>query len=76
MSSKVVYLFPTAMEALSFQALMPDAEVVISGVGMVATSATLVRLWAEGRIDRESLVVLSGVLSAFALTIRCRRGAR
>ena len=44
---------------------MPDAEVVISGVGMVATSATLVRLWAEGRIDRESLVVLSGVAGSY-----------
>ena len=65
MSSKVVYLFPTAMEASSFQALMPDAEVVISGVGMVATSATLVRLCAEGRIDRESLVVLSGVAGSY-----------
>ena len=65
MSSKVVYLFPTVMEASSFQALMPDAEVVISGVGMVATSATLVRLWAEGRIDRESLVVLSGVAGSY-----------
>lgn len=65
MASNVIYLFPTAMEASSFRALMPEAEVVVSGVGMVATSATLVRLWAEGQIDKKSLVVLSGVAGSY-----------
>ena len=65
MASKVIYLFPTAMEASLFRKLESEAEVVVSGVGMVATSATLAELWADGQINRESIVVLAGIAGSY-----------
>ena len=60
-----VFLFPTEMEAESFMELCPDADVVISGVGMAATAATLSKLYADKRIDNESVVVLAGLAGSY-----------
>lgn len=55
-----IFLFPTELEAASFRLLCPDAEVVISGVGMAATAATLLRFLHEGRT-----IVLAGIAGAY-----------
>lgn len=60
-----LYLFPTELEAKPFRALCPDAEVVISGVGMVATAATIVRLIGEGVVRSNDRVVLAGVAGTY-----------
>lgn len=57
----MVYLFPTELEAKAFRVLCPDARVVISGVGMAATAATIVSLGC-GSGD---VVVLAGVAGAY-----------
>ena len=59
-----LFLFPTRLEAEPFVRLCPDAEVVVSGVGMTATAATLARLFSEHRLDGEE-VVLSGIAGAY-----------
>ena len=60
-----IYLFPTECEARPFIELRPEARVVISGVGMVATSATLMRLYTQGDIREEDVVVLCGIAGAY-----------
>lgn len=45
--------------------LCPDADVVISGVGMAATAATISKLYAEKRIDKNSVVVLAGLAGSY-----------
>lgn len=60
-----IYLFPTELEAEPFRAVCPDAHVVISGVGMAATAATLSQLYARHSIDTESVVVLAGLAGAY-----------
>lgn len=56
-----IYLFPTELEAKCFRALCPDAEVVISGVGMVATAVTIASL----RCTADDVVVLAGIAGAY-----------
>jgi nucleoside phosphorylase len=56
-----IYLFPTELEAKAFRELCPDAEVVISGVGMAATAATIASLNPRG----EDVVVLAGIAGAY-----------
>ena len=60
-----VYLFPTELEAAPFREVAPDCEVVISGVGTVATAATIVELYREGCIGEGSVVVLAGVAGSY-----------
>ena len=60
-----VFLFPTEMEAEPFMELCPDADVVISGVGMAATAATLSKLYAEKRISKNDVVVLAGLAGSY-----------
>ena len=60
-----IYLFPTDAEATIFRELSPDARVVVSGVGMVATSATIMHLVREGVVDAQSCVVLAGIAGAY-----------
>ena len=59
-----VYLFPTECEAAPFRALVPDAEIVISGVGMAMTAATVARIAAEHE-QRDMLFVLAGIAGAY-----------
>ena len=59
-----VYLFPTECEAAPFRALVPDAEIVISGVGMAMTAATVARIAAEHE-HRDMLFVLAGIAGAY-----------
>ena len=59
-----VYLFPTECEAAPFRALVPDAEIVISGVGMAMTAATVARIAAEHEY-RDMLLVLAGIAGAY-----------
>lgn len=61
----ILYLFPTEMEAAPFRRLSPDAHVVISGVGMVATAATIAKLLAEGRLGRGCTVLLAGIAGSY-----------
>ena len=57
---RYIFLFPTQLEAAPFRALCPNAEVVISGVGMVATAATLSRLTLDG-----CTTILAGIAGAY-----------
>lgn len=60
-----LFLFPTRLEAEPFVRLCPDAKVVVSGVGLTATAATLARLYREHRLDGRE-VVLSGIAGAYS----------
>ena len=57
----MVYLFPTELEAKAFRALCPGARVVISGVGMAATAATVASL----NMGAGDVVVLAGIAGAY-----------
>jgi hypothetical protein len=57
-----IYLFPTELEAKAFRALCPSAEVVISGVGMVATAAAIASL------DRRKHLLANDVVKV----VRCK----
>lgn len=57
----MIYLFPTELEAKCFRALCPDAKVVISGVGMAATSAAIATLGCRA----EDVVVLAGIAGTY-----------
>lgn len=56
-----IYLFPTELEAKAFRDLCPDAMIVISGVGMAATAATIASLNPRA----EDVVVLAGIAGAY-----------
>ena len=60
-----IYLFPTELEAKSFRAMCPDAEVVISGVGMAATAAAIARLDRKRGLSADDVVVLAGIAGAY-----------
>lgn len=60
-----IYLFPTECESEPFRKLRPEARVVISGVGMVETSATLMRLYTQGDIHEDDVVVLCGIAGSY-----------
>lgn len=60
---KVVFLFPTELEARAFRELCPNAEVIISGVGMAESAATLTRLQ---RSLNGGTVVLAGIAGTYA----------
>ena len=61
----MVYLFPTELEAKAFRALCPNAEIVISGVGMVATSAAIASLDRRKHLLPSDVVVLAGIAGAY-----------
>ena len=58
-----VYLFPTELEATKFRELVPEAEVVISGVGETATAATLARI--VPKYGRDCCYVLAGIAGVY-----------
>lgn len=62
-----IFIFPTEAEAAPFRRLVPEAEVLVSGVGMAATAAAVTRV-AERRDVREGrcCVVLAGVAGSYA----------
>lgn len=60
----MLYLFPTELEAKRFSELHPNRRVVISGVGMAATAATLARLNARQPLAGE-VVVLAGIAGTY-----------
>lgn len=62
---KHIFLFPTELEAKAFVRLCPEARVIISGVGMAATAATLHSLCISERLDEEYCVVLAGLAGAY-----------
>ena len=64
-----IYLFPTELEAKAFRELCPDAEVVISGVGMAATAATIASLTPR----TEDVVVLAGIAGAYGDSVAVGR---
>lgn len=59
-----IYLFPTELEAARFRELRPEARVIISGVGLAATAATLATLSREGSLTSYG-VVLAGLAGAY-----------
>lgn len=59
-----IYLFPTELEAARFVRLRPSAHVVVSGVGMAATAATLAELARAGALEGRR-VVLAGIAGAY-----------
>lgn len=61
----MLYLFPTELEAKIFRELSPDAKVVVSGVGMVATAATIAHLVLSGEVAADDTVVLAGIAGAY-----------
>lgn len=58
-----VYLFPTELEATPFREQMPEARVVISGVGEAATAATLARI--VPMYGRDVCYILAGIAGAY-----------
>ncbi len=56
----MIFLFPTEFEAKLFRELHPHARVVICGVGMAETSATLSRIIIGGDVDEVILVGIAG----------------
>ena len=61
----IVYLFPTELEAKEFRQLCPDAEVIISGVGMVATAAAIALLDRRKHLVANDMVVLAGIAGSY-----------
>ncbi len=61
----IVYLFPTELEAKEFRRLCPNAEVIISGVGMVATAATIASLDRRKHLVASDMVVLAGIAGSY-----------
>lgn len=58
-----VFLFPTEVEAAKFRAQVPDALVVISGVGQAATAAALARV--AHLYGKDACYVLAGIAGAY-----------
>ncbi len=61
----ILFLFPTEFEAAPFRAANPSAEVIICGVGMAATAATLSRAILKNSVER---VILAGIAGAYNTT--------
>lgn len=66
-----IYLFPTEAEAEVFYRLSPDSKVVISGVGMAATAATVLRLMGEGVVHSDDRIILAGVAGTYGDIALC-----
>ncbi|MFI3259725.1 MAG: hypothetical protein R3Y16_06495 [Rikenellaceae bacterium] len=62
---KITIIFPTQMEATQFQRLHPEVDVVIGGVGMAATAATITKLLL--REVRPQRVVMAGIAGSYSL---------
>lgn len=60
----MTFLFPTDFEARPFQKMHPDADVVICGVGMAATAATVAKLILDRRNDIDH-ITLAGIAGAY-----------
>ena len=65
MHRRVIYLFPTELEAAPFRRLCPNAEVVISGVGMAATSAAIASLYAADSALCDARILLAGLAGSY-----------
>ena len=59
-----IFLFPTELEAKAFCGLCPDAEVVISGVGMAEMAATIARINATQSLEGRT-VILAGIAGCY-----------
>lgn len=65
-----LFIFPTEAEAAPFRRLAPEAEVLISGVGMAATAATVAHLAQRDDVrERGCCVVLAGVAGSYTDSI-------
>lgn len=61
---KPIVLFPTELEARAFCELCPEVEVVISGVGMAETAATLARILSSQSLQ-DRVVILAGIAGCY-----------
>ena len=59
-----IFLFPTEREAKAFCELCPEVEVVISGVGMAETAATLARMLSSQSLQ-DRVVILAGIAGCY-----------
>ena len=59
-----IFLFPTELEACAFCELCSEVEVVISGVGMAATAATLARISSAQSLAGR-VVILAGIAGCY-----------
>ena len=59
-----IFLIPTELEARIFCELCPEVEVVISGVGMAATAATLARMSSTQSLAGR-VVILAGIAGCY-----------
>lgn len=57
----MLYLFPTEIEAAPFRAVMPQAQVRITGVGMASASAAVSRIIVQEQPSRLILCGIAGV---------------
>lgn len=65
-----LFIFPTEAEAAPFRRLAPEAEVLISGVGMAATAATVAHLAERDDVrERGCCVVLAGVAGSYTESV-------
>lgn len=61
-----IYLFPTELEAEPFRLLAPEATIVISGVGMAATAASIASLMGRYDMRKDDIcIVLSGIAGSY-----------
>ena len=61
---KPIFLIPTELEVRIFCELCPEVEVVISGVGMAATAATLARISSTQSLAGR-VVILAGIAGCY-----------
>lgn len=59
--NSLVFLFPTEVEAAAFRSLMPDAEIIVIGVGMAEAAAMTARYLSLKPADD---VILCGIAGA------------
>ena len=62
-----VYLFPTELEAAMFREQVPEAEVVVSGVGQAATAATFAYI--VSKYGHDVCYILAGIAGTYGEAI-------
>ncbi|MFI3304032.1 MAG: hypothetical protein SNF68_00095 [Rikenellaceae bacterium] len=62
----MIFLFPTEFEATKFRQRHPEAKVIICGVGMAASAATMAQI----ALNRASeMVILAGIAGSYNLDL-------
>lgn len=64
--SMYIYLFPTELEAAAFRKARPNAETIISGVGMAATAATIASIYKHRALTHNDCIILAGIAGTYS----------